>query len=209
MEHSSQGKRWVFDELVEDRSADIQGLVAYALYKANKADIAKTKREQGLSEEEIVAEVSTFHQNAVNSRSMLEGYRERAGILLQELSEAIEEEVREEYEHQVASVEKKRTEDRRRQADELSRLKGQQKKEIDKERKKAVTEFVAKVKQTPCEKALPRVVKWQWNGFSGVFAAIIFAVIVGGVIYQGMPEDKKGAFISSVIAELVGENSSY
>jgi len=71
MERGSQGKRWVFDELVEDRSTDIQGLVAYALYKANKADIAKTKREQGLSEEAIVAEVSTFHQNAVNSRSML------------------------------------------------------------------------------------------------------------------------------------------
>lgn len=205
----SQEKKWVFDELVEDRKTDIQGLVAYALYKANKADIAKTKRDIGCSEKDIEAEVRTFHQNAVSSRSMLDGYRERAGNLLQELSEAIEDEVRDEYEDKVASVEWRRSEERRRQTEELSRLKSQHQKEIEKQRKKAVTEFVTKVKQTPCEKALPRVVKWQWNGFSGVFAAMIFAIIIGGVIYQGMPADKKGAFISSVISEIIGESSNY
>lgn len=203
------GRKWVFDELVLDRENDVQGLVAYALYKAHKAEIANSKRDEGLSEEAIEQEVYTFHQNVVSSDLLLKQYRKQAGDLIQEISSQIEEEIRGEYDEKVIRINKHFLDKERQHEKDMEKLINQQNNKIISERKKAVTEFVRKVKQRPNERNLVRALSWQWNGFSGVFAAIISALIVGGIIYFNIPDDQKDGVVVSIVSEIIRDLSSF
>ncbi|KFW99663.1 hypothetical protein [Pectobacterium carotovorum] len=64
---SQQPKRWVFSELVKDPN-DPEQLIAYAMYKGDKDELAvKSRQERGLSEAQIEKELQQFHDHIVIS----------------------------------------------------------------------------------------------------------------------------------------------
>lgn len=80
-------KRWVFEALVRDEE-DVQGLIAYALYKKSKHELATSLRQQGKSEEEIQKAVGDFHDNVLNS-DLLGTYKDRSSRFINSIYQSI------------------------------------------------------------------------------------------------------------------------
>lgn len=72
-----QPKKWVFTELVQDLN-DPEQLIAYAMYKADKDDLAVQCCARLLPEEEIVTRLVSFHESIAYSEKRLQDYREKA-----------------------------------------------------------------------------------------------------------------------------------
>lgn len=201
-------KKWVFDELVEHPEEDVIGLIAYAVYKSAKADCAKGTRESGASEQEVEAAVFSFHESVVNSKSQLEGYRKQARVIVDEFSKAISNELREEYQKELDSI----LSDQKNEVDVLLKRQVEEREKhsqnLAEEREKAVCEFISKVKNSPEEKAWVRGVKWQWNGFSGVFAAVISTIVVGGLLYLTVPAEERVRWFQGYITNWAVGSSS-
>ena len=80
---------WLFTELVKDTS-DPEQLIAYAIYKANKNDLAKQCRlKTAMSDSEIATELQHFHDQITLSALRQQGYRTKAREMLDELAVGI------------------------------------------------------------------------------------------------------------------------
>jgi hypothetical protein len=85
--------------------------------------------------------------------------------------------------------------------------------ELKKKEKKAFIAAVSKLKESAKNYERPtsliRAMTWVWNGFSGVLAAIITTVLVGGVALYFSTEEQKETIkqqtVESVYNKLTGE----
>ena len=73
-------KKWVYKELVTDKD-DVQGIIAYSIYKANKDQLATSLRADGKNEDEITVQLNTFHDHTLLNNGIDE-YREKANSFL-------------------------------------------------------------------------------------------------------------------------------
>ncbi|NIE72780.1 hypothetical protein [Pantoea sp. Acro-807] len=73
-------KKYVFTALVTDKDQPLD-LMAYAIYKADKNEIAESLGLAGKSDEEIDAELQRFHDLVLNSPSLISNYSVRARAL--------------------------------------------------------------------------------------------------------------------------------
>lgn len=72
MKHTS-----VYDSIVKDRNDSLQ-ILAYALYKMDKFEIAKNNLAKGKSNSEIEGVLKSFHDSVAGSPRLIESYHERA-----------------------------------------------------------------------------------------------------------------------------------
>ncbi|HDT5519387.1 TPA: hypothetical protein QHK07_004575 [Klebsiella aerogenes] len=74
---TQQAKKWVFTELVKDPN-NIEQLLAYAVYKSFKDELARTAREAGAAENEIELKLSAYHDQCLTSSRQLQVFRTSA-----------------------------------------------------------------------------------------------------------------------------------
>jgi hypothetical protein len=74
----------VFTALVNDKNQPLE-LMAYAIYKADKNEIAESLKAAQKTQPQIEAEIKAFHDLVLNSTSLLQNYHVRARALGQNL----------------------------------------------------------------------------------------------------------------------------
>ncbi len=177
-------KKWVFDSLVKD-SSDVTGLLAYALYKHRKSNLAKAMREQGKSEEEIAAAMQFFHTQTITGVNHLQAYEKEALSLLDEIEKKIREPI----------VEKISLENRK----EIERLKSEHIKELKKQKVNISRKFEQfKVEEEQLKEwLLSSARKYVGNAFGNLIVLIFLA----GLILFLSPSTLKEIIIDEVIAK--------
>lgn len=180
-------KRWVFTELVRD-DKDHAGLIAYALYKVEKNQLAESLKTQGFSSSHIDSKVKEFHDSVVEIPKTKSRYRQEAEDVMRSLLTNMENRIRPEFQGQIAKLQKQMVEKDKKHALELAKAK-----------RLGVELFY----DTYCAGDKDGKSKWilswlwLWNGFSGVFAAIIVAVVVYGAAALFVTSDKRDELLSS------------
>ncbi|MEB7938947.1 MULTISPECIES: hypothetical protein [Escherichia] len=176
-------KKWVFKELVTSGD-DAQELMAYAIYKVKKNQLAEARRSQGWSEEKIQEELDKFHE--ITLQVGLEDYRSKAQALFLEVMQGAAEHVTPYYEKEIEKLKKEHDE-------AIKRLNSQ----IKDLRNNAVKHYIEKVEEynlsqkTWQERYLIRPIKWAFSGLPGIFAsAFTLGVIVAIMGYFAGPEKR-------------------
>ncbi|OKB67154.1 hypothetical protein BHU62_08855 [Serratia marcescens] len=176
-------ERWVFKELVTSGD-DAQELMAYAIYKVKKNQLAETRRSQGWTEESIQDELDRFHE--ITLQVGLDDYRTKAQALFLEVTQGAAEHVTPFYQAEIEKLKKEHN-------DAIKRLKSQ----ISDLRNNAVKHYMEKVdeynlsQKTWKDRYLIRPVKWAFSGLPGIFAsAFTLGVIVAVMGYFAGPEKR-------------------
>ncbi|SXU02561.1 Uncharacterised protein [Klebsiella pneumoniae] len=99
----SQPKKWVFTELVQD-SDEPEQLIAYAMYKADKDDLAIQCRARLLSETDIEVELTRFHDSIAYSDRRLQDYRDKAKRAVDQLVGSVSDRVALAYDQTIATM---------------------------------------------------------------------------------------------------------
>lgn len=194
-------KKWVFKELVTSGD-DAQELMAYAIYKVKKNQLAEARRSQGWSEDKIQEELDKFHE--ITLQVGLEDYRIKAQALFLEVMQGAAEHVTPYYQKEIEKLKKEH-------AEAIRRLKSQ----INDLRNNAVKHYIEKVEEynlsqkTWKDLYLIRPIKWAFSGLPGIFASVFtLGVIVAVMGYFAGPE-KRALIISEGarnILEIVAPN---
>lgn len=176
-------KKWVFKELVTSGD-DAQELMAYAIYKVKKNQLAEARRSQGWNEEMIQDELDNFHE--ITLQVGLDDYRTKAQALFLEVTQGAAEHVTPFYQDEIEKLKKEHTE-------AIRRLKSQ----INDLRNNAVKHYIEKVdeynlsQKTWQDRYLIRPLKWAFSGLPGILAsAFTLGVIVAIMGYFAGPEKR-------------------
>ncbi|EKN5936154.1 hypothetical protein DVQ01_05245 [Yersinia enterocolitica] len=180
---TQQKKEWVFKALVTSGD-DAQELMAYAIYKVKKNQLAEARRNQGWSEELIQEELDKFHE--ITLQVGLEDYRMKAQALFLEVMQGAAEHVTPFYEAEIKKLKKEHDE-------AIKRLKAQ----IDDLRNNAVKHYIEKVdeynlsQKTWQDRYFIRPLKWAFSGLPSILAsAFTLGVIVAIMGYFAGPEKR-------------------
>lgn len=154
-------KKWVFSELVKD-SNDLSQLIAYAIYKADKDELANNMRSDAKAEQEIQDKLDDFHDSVASTPRLLQNYQTRAETLMRSVVSDIASKAKDQATQQIESI------------------KAEHIKALRKESTKAVDEYHKKIKQN----VATTQTKLEWlrdftvSGFSGVWATIVLIGVV-------------------------------
>lgn len=103
---STQDK-YVFTALVNDKNQPLE-LMAYAIYKADKNEIAESLKSAQATKEQIEKELKQFHDSTLRSPGLLQSYHSRARALgenlIDELKSGIKSEARQDFIERVDQV---------------------------------------------------------------------------------------------------------
>lgn len=154
-------RKWVFTELVKDANNPSQ-LIAYAIYKADKDDMANSMRAGHKTESEIQAALDTFHNSVASTPRLLESYRQKSETVITSLVLNIASDTEAKLQKQIDKIKVENTA------------------ALAKEGKKAVDEYHKKIKQTTAlnKTKFERLSEFTISGFSGVWATILIISIV-------------------------------
>lgn len=190
-------QRWVFDALVEDREDKI-GLIAYSLYKFEKNELAHRLNCEGKTGSQIRSELRTFHNHALGD-SRIKGFRDHAEVIIRDLMEQIEEDLREEYQLQLDNVNTLLDDYDGLQAtiDNFPNI-------IKQERENAILDFHRAVTRKESRETgrTIRTLKWFRDGFQGVIAAILLALVIYGLCALALPPDDRQGIIDKAYNNL-------
>jgi len=102
--------KYVFSALVNDKNQPLE-LMAYAIYKADKNEIAESLANAGKSQTEIDAALKSYHDAVLNGPGILASYKNRAlqigDDLIIELKEETKEKARQDFIERVMQTVKK------------------------------------------------------------------------------------------------------
>lgn len=197
------GKRWAFTELVNGKD-DTYGFLAYSLYKHDKNEYAETLRDSGdYNEDQISAELRTFHDQTVNSSGRINAYKEKAELMLSQIADGLESEIRLDYEAQLAGANQQDAEIKRLEGEILA-MKASRESELRKAGEDAILNFHRMVDFTHAKKRgrISRSLGWYWNGFAGIFAAITFAVVIYGFCTWALPQQSRDDIVDGAFKNL-------
>lgn len=208
-------KRWVFQKLVkkmDDGSVDVLGLVAYALYKAKKDEVATALREQGKPEAEIEQRLQEFHDNTLISDKEHENLRTMAeNIIAKALQDSLGA-MESALEAQV------KAERERLNADHDSACKKLQKEhDIFEKKQKAIRNQMRKeeidklrvaVENSSVTSRFSRSAKWLWDGFAGLFATILTGILILGLMSYFGDANTKSAMLINVMKWLISTSTN-
>lgn len=99
----SHPKKWMFTELVQNPD-DPEQLIAYAMYKADKDDLATQCHARQVSEEGIVAELTSFHDSIAYSDRRLQDYRDKARRTVDQLAGRVSDRVAAVYDQRISMM---------------------------------------------------------------------------------------------------------
>ncbi|WP_137765832.1 hypothetical protein [Nissabacter sp. SGAir0207] len=174
----NQPKKWVFTELVQDADNPEQ-LIAYAIYKADKDELAKKCRQRNKSEDDIGIELERFHDNLADSDRRLAEYKRRANQVVEGLVRGVDSRVRAELEarenahirhleQQLISVQNELT-----RAEETALKKWTEQ----------AHNYSAHLNKPPTWKAVAKWIGlWLISGIPGLFATVITTIILVGLV---------------------------
>lgn len=186
-------KRWVFTELVDD-DTDYVGLIAYALYKVEKNQLAESLKKQGFNSAHIDAKVKEFHDSVVEIPKTKARYRQTAEEVMRSLVTNMENKIRPEFQGQIEKLQKQVVDKDKKHTAELAKAK-----------RLGVESFYDAYctgnKEGKSKWLLSAL--WLWSGFSGVFAAIIVAVAVYGLAAMFLTSDKREEILSSAADNII------
>jgi len=100
---TTQPKKWVFTELVKD-SDEPEQLISYAMYKADKDDHATQCRARGMTDDQVKAELESFHNGIAHSERQLEDYRDKARRTVDQLTLSVSQGVERTYNQQIIAI---------------------------------------------------------------------------------------------------------
>ncbi|GAB2200886.1 hypothetical protein [Sessilibacter sp. MAH4] len=184
-------KKWVFESLVKD-DKDAIGLIAYALYKHKKHNLANNLRADGASDVQIEQQVKTFHDQALLSDS-LNDYREMAVTYFDALISEAEEKYNEKQRLQKKAHE-----------DKVKSLKLLHEKEIKNLNTKHINELkrqeanlLKKIKEYSLthKSVFEKLVHWLFSGIpSTISTFLLTALFLGSVLFFTSEEKRKEVF---------------
>jgi hypothetical protein len=190
-------KLWVFTQLVTGKN-DTSGFLAYALYKHDKNEYAETLRSSGKhTEDEINTQLKIFHEQTVNSPGRIESYKEKAEAIVTNLTNQIDDEIRLEYDAQLAGANSQYEEIERLKA-EIEAMKASRDNELRVAGEEAILNFHRTVEYNQARKRgfISRSLGWYWNGFASIFATITFAVVVYGICTFALPQKSRDDIVT-------------
>lgn len=191
-------EKHVFSELVTDFN-NPEHLIAYALYKHNKHNLAVGLIAENKSLEEIESRLETEKQNTLSNSVALQKYRDDAAIYLSKTLEGATKKIKQEYDEQKAKDKKAIT-------DEAKKIQNQWLKKVDAQR-------VADAKAKNLERFLFGL-NWIKNQFLAHIFKVLFAIAVGtlGITGQlaklGEILNKKVTFEKTEINQTINQSDS-
>ncbi len=190
-------QRWVFDALVKNREDKI-GLIAYSLYKFEKNELAHRINSEGKTSTQIRSELKIFHNHALG-HSRIKGFRDHAEVVIRDLIEQIEEGLREEYQLQLDNINTLLDD-----YDALKTTIDNFPKIIKQERENAILDFHRAVTRKESRETgrIIRTLKWFRDGFQGVIAAILLALVIYGLCALALPPDDRQGIIDKAYNNL-------
>lgn len=196
-------QKWVYEALITHEK-DVKGFIAYAFYKKSKHDIALAARAEGKAEADIRKAVQSHHDGVVKSAQLLDGFKRHADSFLQEISQVIYSEVERKL---TLEVQDKQKANERKIAALIAEIESL-KKDAKKNTEKAVAAEIKKIKAAASAyKPDGKVIKalcWLWNGFSGVVAGVLTAVIVGGLFVMFSTPETRTQVQQEAVTKIVG-----
>ncbi len=190
-------KQWVFGELVKHEQ-DAEGLIAYALYKNQKHQLATRLRKDGTDEITIQEKVTAFHDNILKS-GQLDTYRERATVFLHKLLEESEKTHKTQIENLTTRLNKNKD-------DEISKLTATHKKDLAKEKK----ELLKKMQAYNLESTSigSKFVSFLLSGIPSFVSGAIITTIFYGFLVWSIPQDSRKQFINDRVSSVLGGEQS-
>lgn len=150
--------KYVFTELVTDTDNTRQ-LLAYALYKREKQQIAAEYEARGKSKDEIESALKHKHDLTVISPKALDGYRDQAETIMKQLIHTAKQPIQTEF-------------DTYKQNDKLR---------VDKEAKKLQNQWLKKVELQRIDDQNTKIILY-WNSFWTALTAGLRKYIIGLLI---------------------------
>lgn len=176
----------MFEELVNDEQ-DLQGLMAYALYKHKKHTLAVSLRANGTSEDAIAERLSNFHDDQVAS-NQIEDYRNRSSAILDNLFVEIEEDVKD----RVVKLYEREAE--------------KQKREHAKALKASEDRLVRNIIRYKADKRSFWMKTWLWlaSGVPTALSAVVVSILFYIALFFFVPEDLKKEVYTNAYQEITG-----
>ncbi|NRD74487.1 hypothetical protein HQQ94_14830 [Shewanella sp. VB17] len=192
-------KKWVFNALVQSNNDPI-GLLAYALYKFRKDEIAKALGNKGKSGPEIAKRLENFHDDTLCSQTALDDFRSKAIRMANLIGETLSKETIEEYQNKSTILEQ----DRKQLEKEQNEFNKILSKEQTKLKNELLDKFKTVVNDTPKKSNTRKCIDWIAGGFSGIVAQIIVLVFTFGVlsIYTGSSEKLAKSFAQGIVSSM-------
>lgn len=187
-------KKWVFEKLVEN-DQDVKGLIAYALYKNSKHNLAKTLRQEGNTEDYISSQAQTFHDQTVSNQTALDSYRSQSKIFLDDLIQSIEQHFEQQFSKKLQDEKKSFEEQKRQHAKDCE-------KRIIKEKK----EFIQKIQALELKQLhwTVKLLRWVFSGVPKAIASTLVTILIFGLIVTfSVSEADKQTIISNFAKEIV------
>lgn len=188
----SQPKKWVFTELVQD-SDEPEQLIAYAMYKADKDDLAVQCRARQVPEAEIVDKLTSFHDSIAYSDRRLQDYRDKAKRAVDQLVDSVSERVGAAYDQTIAAM----TDNHQTELQEKWKRWGQ-------EAALYSTHLAQPVWYTRLWKG---ILSWLGGGLSGLIATAISTLLIVGAVSLFTPSVRDTArdSLKGVVDTLIPE----
>lgn len=218
-------KKWVFTEIIEhtpidSNDQDVLGIVAYALYKKDKRDLAESLRLEQVSEEEIQQKLEDFHHQVATIPQRQKRYKDQAETVLigtiRLMMETSFAKKKEELLDKATQLNKQTSQLEEREKKMESTIKKQVDDQVRKARVEIRKEELDRLMRASKDAVSPpwyiRAALWLWSGFSGVFATIA----VGWLIYSiaannASPETKQKLlreFVESTVTTISGTSQT-
>lgn len=179
-------KKWVFHELVESET-DVPGLLGYALYKKEKADLAKKLKDDGKDDQIISAELSKFHEQALVAER-IKGFKSKGLQFLDQIVREAEKTAKLKCDAEVLL------------------LKKEHEKNLKAAEKKIASATVAKMKDyaTANMSWSHKIGGWLLDGVSGVVATTLVSIVFFGSVILLTSEQTKSEIAVKALKEVFG-----
>lgn len=178
--------KWVFEVLVRG-DEDLEGLIAYGLYKVRKSELAKSLRKDGATEDIIKERIKNCHDEILSSPYEQKKLNDTAAALLNVMKTNIKLQAENEAQGKTSQLARKYEQD-------LAAHKKDEQKRIDKAVKADRTEWIKKVEKTQLDNhhILMRWFLYAWSGVPSAVATFLgYALFTFFLIVVFTPAEKR------------------
>lgn len=194
-------QKWVFQALTQNDKANaddinIVGLMAYSLYKAKKSQLATSLHDDGITQRVITNRLKLYHDNLLMSESDLDDLRKQAKDIFSEA-------VNKPYDKLAAELNKQLEIERQLLDNERTQFRKDRDLIIEGIRAEELNKIQAAAASYKKPSALRRFWNWLAGGFAGIFATILTAIVIFGLMVITSPEDDKAIVIEHSVKSLM------
>ncbi|KZZ78861.1 hypothetical protein A3767_01390 [Oleiphilus sp. HI0133] len=189
----TNNKKWVFESLVDDDQDNV-GLIAYALYKCEKHNLAQELRASGHTEEQIVRELESFHSHAV-APDRLRAYEERAEAYFGAIWLSIEEALNKDKENALRAI-------KHNHEQQLTKIRKEHAATLKKEK----ASMWSKLRNYTDQKRPKNERFWSWltSGLANAVGSLLILTLIFGGLFWLVPDETRFEIFQNAVAEIMG-----